>query len=190
MALARKIRSTEAPQASAVNSINTILAKHKIPTDSYVTAVQYCNNETTRFSAVEQATIVSELVGEKNVVRHQDERLNKYTFLYLVQEAIRAVGTGEKYDIKNVYKLAQDRAGKFITENPWIFAGADREAGVLRVSNPNSPKKGWKQEKAAEIYQIHKGKSRKELIEIFSKELDMTAAGASTYVHQMKKKFG
>lgn len=191
MALARKIRSTDTAE-TVVNSVTTILAKYKIPTANYVGAVQYCNSDGGRFSPVEQATIVSELVGKKNVIEHQDARLNKYTFLYLVQEALRAAGTGEKYDIKDVYQLAQDRAGKFISENPWIFASSDRTEGngQTRVVNPNAPKKGWKQEKAAEIYQSHKGKTRKELIEIFSKELDMTAAGASTYVHQMKKKFG
>lgn len=190
MAVARKIRNTEGPQIAVVNPINTILAKHKIPTDSYVRAVQYCNDELTRFSPVEQATIVSELVGAQNVVSHKDERLNKYTFLYLVQEAIRAGSANKPYDIQTVYQVAQDRASKFVAENPWIFAGADRPAnGITRVSNPNSPKKGWKQEKAAEIYQAHKGKTRKELIAIFVKELDMSTAGASTYVHSMKKKF-
>lgn len=51
------------------------------------------------------------------------------------------------------------------------------------------PEKGEpsKQDRAVEIVRKHLGSSRKELIDLIIKELGMTPAGASTYVHNAKK---
>lgn len=51
---------------------------------------------------------------------------------------------------------------------------------------PKSVKSGSKKEQAIALYKANSGMSRKELIELFIRELGMTPAGASTYVHLAK----
>ena len=52
----------------------------------------------------------------------------------------------------------------------------------------HNKKKGWKAIKAKELYLKHRKEySRKQFIELFVKEVDMTPAGASTYHANLKK---
>jgi len=62
------------------------------------------------------------------------------------------------------------------------------------VAQPTAPKQkakatktGTKLERAVVIYRQMKDATRKELIEAFVKQLDMTPAGASTYAAQVRK---
>lgn len=57
----------------------------------------------------------------------------------------------------------------------------------VKAEQPKVGQSGTKLERAKELYKANAEKSRKEIIELFVKELNMTPAGASTYHAQCKK---
>lgn len=56
----------------------------------------------------------------------------------------------------------------------------------VKAEQPKVGQSGTKLERAKELYKANAEKSRKEIIELFVKELNMTPAGASTYHAQCK----
>lgn len=64
-------------------------------------------------------------------------------------------------------------------------ADAEVEAGI--PSPPPAPKQGSKLERAILLLKANPKATRKEAIELFMKELEMSPAGASTYVHNARK---
>jgi hypothetical protein len=65
-----------------------------------------------------------------------------------------------------------------------------QETEEVKVQQPNivSHQSGTKLERAHAIYKANADKSRKEIIQLFVTELNMTPAGASTYHAQCKKR--
>ena len=82
-------------------------------------------------------------------------------------------------------------AAKYIKENPWVFALPEDDEPKLDARGNPKPKKGAKQVLAFEVYSrlIREGATRKDIIQAFQDEVDMSKAGATTYFYNMKKKY-
>ena len=108
-----------------------------------------------------------------------------------------AIVLGDKYDpnealLKAARKIEEQRA-----ENPWSFwkpvhstvvtTTEQREGVSVEVKTDGSFKKGSKQVLAQALYAKHKALENKAIVEIFMKELDMSLAGARTYVFNCKR---
>lgn len=117
---------------------------------------------------------------------------------YLVQQAIQR---GESYDPIGMYEAAQERVAQMYREWPHAFTGdapsyapvytkKEVEGIQVQVHDSGKLKKGGKQIIAKALYDKNLGKSNAELITIFMKELDMSKAGATTYLYNQKKAAG
>jgi hypothetical protein len=61
-----------------------------------------------------------------------------------------------------------------------------KAAVKARISKPKAPKAESKMDKARALYAAAEDKSRKAMIELFNKELGLSAAAASTYFYSVK----
>ena len=117
----------------------------------------------------------------------------RMTVAYLVENAITL---GEQYDPVDALKRAAERIAKNREENPWFFSKPEatvatetqQRAGVsVEIKQDGKLKKGSKQILAAALYEKHSALTNKDLIRLFEKELDMSEAGARTYVYNLRK---
>lgn len=162
------------------------IADRGIPTSSYVAAIRHLN-DSGDLARDQYVSIMSDLVGQK--VSVGDDRITKYTFLYLIQETIRKSFNTDVMNMAELLELAHRRAVTFIKENAFVFAEPEDTITVDSDGKPKQ-KKGAKQEGAATIYQENISKGKATVIGLFMSELDMSKAGATTYFYNMKKQFG
>lgn len=117
---------------------------------------------------------------------------------YLVQQALQR---GESYDPIGMLEKAQERVALMMIRWPHAFTAdapsyapvytkKEVEGVVVQMKDDGKLKKGGKQVIAQVLYEKNAGKSNGELIAIFMKELDMSKAGATTYVYNCKKAAG
>lgn len=167
-------------------AIETI-RKYDIPVGSYLQAIRHLM-ERPDLAHSQYVNLIREIVGEP-ITDTGDDRQTKYTFLYLVQEAIRASDNTDKLDMLELHDLAFQKAKNYIASNPWVWAQPE-DAERLDEDGKPKRKKGAKQEEAARIYNESKADGKAKIIERFMAELDMSKAGATTYFYNMKKQFG
>ena len=116
----------------------------------------------------------------------------------LVQHAIKQ---GEGYDPNTALTNATKWLKQYRIANPWAFTRDEAYSAVptktetrhdvsVQVKEDGSLKKGAKQLLAQALYDKNKGLDNKQLVELFMKELDMSQAGARTYVYNCKKSKG
>ncbi|KKN44109.1 hypothetical protein LCGC14_0696360 [marine sediment metagenome] len=136
---------------------------------------------------------ITALVGNKINTNNLDDQKAKYTYLYLVQSLVKQFdeGIGE-ININNAIKDARSGAKKFIhrlhNDLAWMNPANWEGESSLRPAPTKKKSKGRKKNAAADLYRKNKDtKSRKEIIEMFMKKLDMSKAGATTYFHNCKK---
>lgn len=140
---------------------------------------------------------ITALVGDKINTNNLDDQKAKYTYLYLVESLVRQYDEGiGDININNAIKDARSGAKKFIhrlnNDLAWMNpANWEGESSLRPAPTKKKNKKGRKKNAAADLYRKNKDtKSRKEVIELFMKKLDMSKAGATTYFHNCKKELG
>lgn len=112
----------------------------------------------------------------------------------LVQDAIKL---GEQYDPDDALRRAAQWIANYRVTDPWAFAKPDNSTVItetvtrhdvaVEVKEDGKLKKGGKQMLAQALYAKNPGLDNKALIQLFMKELDMSEAGARTYVYNCKK---
>lgn len=166
------------------------LREYGIPVNSAVSAIQYVNGREDLTKEQYEANL-SDLTGTS--VSYDNKRIAKYTYLYFIQNAIKLSQNTDRGDAVALLEKSNADAVHYIKNNKWVFAAEDNpDNAPAKVDSNGKPKrkKGAKQEEAARIYQENKGKDKKDIIQKFMDELDMSKAGATTYFYNMKKKFG
>jgi hypothetical protein len=163
-----------------------IISNYGIPTNSAIRAIQYLG-EKEDYTSEQYFSMIEELTGHG--INIADPRQTKYSFLYIIQDIINTSFNTDAIDLHSILLTAQDKAKKFIAENPWVFAVVEE---TIKVDNTGKPKrkKGAKQEEALRIYKENISEGKQKIIELFMSELDMSKPGATTYFYNAKKKVG
>ena len=143
-----------------------ILNDDRIPTSSGVAAIQHINARPEK-TQKQYDSLIAELT-ETAIQPSKDLRHAKYTYLYLVQDIVKAKIRCEPLP-PDLYSHAVSTAATFIANNPWIFVEKATPESVDSNGVPK-PKKGAKQEAAYEIYGENRTKTQMEVIQIFMKE--------------------
>ena len=158
-----------------------------IPTRSAVAAIQYISDRG-HLSVDRYNKELSNITDTP--IQITDVHLARFTYLYTVQGIVQKSMTTDNIDLTEVVTQAKSNAKNYLAENPWVTAEAEDVVKTDAAGNPKR-KKGAKQEEAARIYKENKDTvDRKQIIEMFIKELDMSKSGATTYFYNMRKKFG
>lgn len=163
-----------------------VLNDQHIPTHSYLSAIQHIKSYIDK-SETEYRDMIKTMVGF-DLDSKLDFNHVKYTYLYLVQEIIRFHLEQKPTSLKNILEYAQMRATKYISNNTWVFAESEATPKLDARGVPKR-KKGAKQEAAFNIYCNNLNKTKAEIVQLFMETLDMSKAGATTYYHNMKKKY-
>lgn len=169
------------------------------PTDSMIDAMRYFG-EREDLTEAEYVKAIHEIVGSTDDHVPMDHFNAKVLFKYIVQETIRAYGTGLIPDMDRMFVYCLEKADTFIENNPWsetlfnINHGlqdreeVDPETGVIVTAKP----KGAKKDVTERIFNDlkSKGASRQDIIDAFVQQTGMSKAGATTYFHTLKKELG
>lgn len=142
--------------------------------------------------------IHKELFGMDPVTFTENPR---YEVSLLIRYTIQNLVKGST-DAEKAYTLAVADVAKFVKGNPFCLADGSGAvtSNMTAVStaakaapkiDPKTgkvkPKKGDKQRRAIDLYEANKTKTNAEVVAVFMKELDMSKAGATTYVYNCKK---
>lgn len=124
---------------------------------------------------------IETLTGTRpNVTDMHEARL---MYQYLIQDGLRLRKQGvENVETEWILDAALRKAVAFKTKHPYVFA-TEEEVVKVNVNGDVKHKKGWKQARAMELLKANPNIDRKDLIQLFMKELDMTLAGATTYFY-------
>jgi hypothetical protein len=129
---------------------------------------------------------------------------------YMITEAVKLHADGFVVDPEELTKVVKRKVAEFFINFPWYDPNVEStikdiptadeilnvptEEILLTRKQVNGqtvkPKKGLKQEAAKLIYEANRGKSNQEIIALFIGQLDMSKAGATTYLYNMKKAAG
>jgi len=174
-----------------------IIAGYGVSTTSYIRAIQEFNDLerpiVLRKAQYEQG--IADIIGGDHPPSYSNEKEAKIYFLYVVQETIRAYGTGVIPDMAEVWENAQIRAKKMIENQPWAikdyFTEDDGEPKLDATGNPKK-RKGAKKDEAEALYRrLNDGTNdRTAIIDALINEVGMSKPGATTYFHNLKKQFG
>lgn len=174
-----------------------IIESYGAPTNSFIAAVNYFRYERGALSKEEHESGIANIIGTEITPTFTNEKEAEMYFLYAVQETIRAFSGGNIPDMSDVWSEVQRRATHFINENPWSIKTYASEEEVIEDAEGNKTvkvkrKKGAKKEQSAAIYKkLNDGTNdRNTIIDAFINDLGMSKAGATTYFHNLKKKFG
>ncbi len=112
----------------------------------------------------------------------------------LVQDALLL---GEKYDPTQSLERAAKKIAEQRITNPWFFfknqgttvvTNTETREGVnVEVKTDGKMKKGSKQILAKALFDNNPALNNQEMIKLFMKELDMSEAGARTYMYNCRK---
>lgn len=143
---------------------------------------------------------IAELAGDVSEFGAFDDLTAKFFYLYLVENVVKRHNNESNISAENIVSESMSsalkmneriRTGDFaylakLEDNAALLAGTvigeDGEVIVVR-----SGRKGEKKDRALDLYKANSKLSRNEMIELFMKELDMSKAGATTYVYNCKK---
>lgn len=177
-------------------SVTQVLDRLHIDSQSRLRAVQdirtLVENSPSPLSAAR--SIISNLVPAGVDVDIDDEIEARMTAQHLVD---RALCLGDKYDPNQELLKAAQKIAAFHKSDPWFFwtktystietTTEDRQGVAVQVKADGTLKKGGKQVIAQALYAEHKALDNQSIIKIFMKELDMSKAGATTYLYNCKK---
>ena len=180
-----------------------VLQKKGINITNYLGAVQNVK-ELNWTNGKQYREAITELAGDVSEFGAFDDLTAKYFYLYLVQNVVRRhtgvdVVTAEQL-LSNSFSSALNMAERVrhgdmsfaasLEDNAALICGTivDENGEVVQV---RSGRKGEKKDRAIELYTTNRDKiTRNEMIALFMKELDMSKAGATTYVYNCKKEVG
>lgn len=175
-----------------------IIGDYGVSTTSYLRAIQEFNGildeDPILLRKEEYEEKIAEIVGGDHPPRYRNEKEARIYFLYVVQETIRAFQT-DVPEMSDVWEDAQARAKKMIEEQPWsIKEYFTEDSGEPKLDAAGNPKrrKGAKKEEAEALYvKMNDGKNdRPSIIAALVDEVGLSKAGATTYFHNLKSKFG
>lgn len=171
-----------------------VIGSFGAPTDSYINATRYFQEEHNPLRKNEHEKAIAEIVGADEVPTYSNDKESRLFFLYTVQETVRAYQSGEIPDMGEVWEEVNRRAKKFIVQNPWSvkeYRVDDEEDGTSTL-RPKRKKKGAKGQIAEDVYlRLNDGNNdRNTIIQAMIDEAEMSKAGATTYFHNFKKKHG
>jgi hypothetical protein len=164
------------------------------PTNSYLAAIQFFREERNTLSKEEYEDAIAKIIGADTAPSFRNEKESALHFLYVVQETVRAFNSGVIPDMAEIWELAQNRVKYMIECSPWAI----KEYTSAETSNINVPnaapkrKKGAKKDLADTLYRkMNDGKNdRIAIIAALIDEVGMSKAGATTYFHNLRKKYG
>lgn len=170
-----------------MNPLDILKDEYALPVNSYVAAIQTLNHrEPTPLPTEVYEKRIESLTGKKGI--QISDKYARTIFLYLVQETIRVSYNSDVFDMNTLFSLSVNRAVKFVDQHPYLYEKKEKdEQPKLNAHGKPKRKKGAKKEEACRIYRENKDKSKKEIMELFMKQLDMSKAGASTYYYNCKK---
>jgi hypothetical protein len=137
--------------------------------------------------------IFTNLAAPEAEFNFTDANEARLTVAYLVETAIRM---GEQYDPEDALQKAAVWLANHKVAMPWCFVKPEgtvttetqHQHGVnVEVKTDGKLKKGSKQILAKALYEKNSALDNAALIKLFSKELDMSEAGARTYVYNCRK---
>ena len=179
-----------------------LLAEYKIPTKSVGDAVRFitktfANHYNTK-NKIGFEDMVEKLTGQVYKAKHAKEA--EMMFGYVVQVAVSIHVAGFIATGPQVLMEAEQKVAAYFAKNPWAEAASETapieviDGVITPASTAQSTGRGKrsgpsKKDQCIALFNKdgNKDKARKELIEIFVKELGLTPAGASTYVHNCQK---
>ncbi len=198
-----------------MNLIIEKLAGESVNVNSVVEASRYANSFTNNgWSKSRYESLISDVFGVE--VKTTFDKEAEVLFRYMVMEAVKLNTQKLNFTGVGVLDIAQDRVAKFFVNFPWTnpshqsqLAKSDFDedgnyigpALNFDVSVPEDievkrkvvngktvkPKKGLKQIAAKAIFDANSDKSNQDIIKLFMTQLDMSKAGATTYLYNMKK---
>lgn len=170
----------------------------KIPVTSFVLAARYVAEKYVgSTSKPEYEMLISQLINEPYVATSIKEA--ELMFGYLIQESVRMHVEGYLVKGPEAMDVARAKTKTFVLKNPWLMAETlplevmpSAIASSFTPSLTTSTKKrvgASKKDMCLALFNQddNAAKTRKELIEIFVAKLELTPAGASTYVHNCQK---
>jgi hypothetical protein len=152
--------------------------------------------------------LMDEMFGSHIEVDH--DRAANVALRYMITEAVRMNADGFLVHLDDLLRIGKSKTVEFFSRFQWLnpsFKGeiqdiptaielVDVAVEDIIVTRTNvagkvvKPRKGLKQEAAAKIYEANHEKSNQEIIALFVNQLDMSKAGATTYLYNMKKANG
>jgi hypothetical protein len=165
------------------------LKKHNIPDTSYLKAIEYITDQE-KLKGKLTLSQYQERINEIDPVEGEieDVRLAEYTYKYLIQETLRAIGE-DKIDV-NIYemhRLAIFKAEEFIKRNSYLWESEDKST-KLDAEGKVKSKRGSKKEATCQLWSERKddGLTRQEWIKLLVEEVGCTKSGGSTYYARLK----
>lgn len=134
---------------------------------------------------------ILELIGDEYISLLDDcldSRHAQYMHAYLVDALVKLHNAKETDAMVAVVNRAMHKATLLYNrvttgDMSYVIAKSERDEAL-------SPHQSSKQDRAKDLYEIHKDKTRREIIDVFVKELGMSKAGGSTYYQSLKKQNG
>jgi len=175
---------------------------------SYYTTARQANEKYATISRDRAIKIMNSLFGFH--VDVENDVAASIALRYMIAESVRKHVEGYVVTEDDVRSFGIEKTKEFFVKNPWknpnfqseikdipaVDEIIDIPAEKIKIARKNiagkivKPKKGLKQEAAKKIYEGNRGAENRVIIELFMKQLDMTKAGATTYLYNIKKALG
>lgn len=116
---------------------------------------------------------------------------SKYMMMYLIQDLIILAKRGQVADNQDIVSHAWKSWNTFKAENKISLMMEEDYVPIDEDETSVKVRKGSKSEKAYQIYceYVNDDNGRAKIIEAYKSELDMSPGGATTYFHNMKKRY-
>jgi hypothetical protein len=165
-----------------------ILAGQGVPTGSFVQAALHINASNENESDY-RAKLV-QILGT-DLPEFESQIHAKMAYAYFTQNFLKRQADGI-LDVEELYNESVRESEEKMKAAPWLFYTPETGSAQPQIDENGNvkQKKGWKRDKAEELYQKSEDKSRAHMIKVFMEQIDMSQAGASTYYANCKKKFG
>ncbi len=177
-------------------------------THSYYAAARQANEKYATISRDRAIKVMNSLFGFH--VETENDIAASIALRYMIAESVRKHVEGFVVTQDDVHSFGVEKTKEFFIKNPWKnpdfhseikdIPTADEVIDVpveeIKIARKNvagktiKPKKGLKQEAAKKIYEANRGAENHVIIELFMKQLDMSKAGATTYLYNIKKAMG
>lgn len=173
------------------------IADYGVSTTSYIRAIQDFNDldDPIILTKAQYERGIADIIGGDHPPSYRNDKEARIYFLYVIQETIRAFQQQGIPEMDEVWEYAQTRARKMIEKQPWsikdYFTEDKGEPKLDAAGNPKK-RKGAKKEEAEALYrELNDGTNdRPAIIAALVDEVGLSKAGATTYFHNLKKKFG
>lgn len=175
---------------------------------SYFAAARQANEKYATITRERAIKVMDSLFGFHVETEH--DAAASFALRYMIAESVRLHENGFNVTEADVRIFGTDKVKAYYDRNPWAspsFKGEIKDIPTaeevinvpveeIKISRKKvggkviKPKKGLKQEAAKKIYEANRGAANSVIIGLFMSQLDMSKAGATTYLYNMKKANG